>query len=142
MLRASSLLSASTIIHALWSPSLQPQSARVRKWEPLRRNASRTRTQAFASASCATSTRNRGMARTPRSRVTATLNITPGRESRPGADTGLLAPCHFRQVRLRGLEGLLFAPMGKVPEILGDAGRVGAVFALVEPRTHEPSVRA
>jgi hypothetical protein len=38
MARASSLLFTSTVIQALWFPSSHPQSAWVRKWEPLDRN--------------------------------------------------------------------------------------------------------
>jgi len=44
--RASSLLSTSTIIHAWCSPSMQPQSAFLRKWEPLVRKTVTTRAQA------------------------------------------------------------------------------------------------
>src|SRR5206468_11957101 len=58
MLRASSLLSTSTSIHALWSPSLHPQSARDRKWDPVLRKTSTTLAQATVDASWGTSMRN------------------------------------------------------------------------------------
>ena len=59
--RASSLLSASTTIHALCTPSLQPKSACVRKWEPLSKSTLAARAQATTSDSCGTSRRNLDM---------------------------------------------------------------------------------
>src|SRR5262249_9817478 len=61
MLRASFLLSTSTTIQALCTPSSQPKSAWVRKCEPVSRRILLARAQATISASCGTSTRNLAM---------------------------------------------------------------------------------
>jgi len=58
MWSASSLLSTSTTIHALCSPSLHPQSAWLKKWDPLLRKTSTARAHATAASSCGTSMRN------------------------------------------------------------------------------------
>src|SRR5512139_2907942 len=62
MRRASSLLSTSTMSHALCSPSMHPQSVCVTKWEPVFRKISTTRAHATVSSSCGTSMRNLAMA--------------------------------------------------------------------------------
>src|SRR5262245_49986284 len=59
--RASSLLSTSTTIHALCTPSWQPKSACVKKCEPLSRSTLAAREQATTSDSCGTSMRNLAM---------------------------------------------------------------------------------
>src|SRR5262245_25753518 len=61
MFRASSLLSTSTTIHALWTSSQQPKSACVKKWEPDSRRTLAARAHATTSDSCGTSMRNLGM---------------------------------------------------------------------------------
>src|SRR6476619_3658152 len=61
MFRASSLLSTSTTIHALWTPSLQPKSACVKKCEPLSSSTLLARAHDTTPDSCGTSTRNLGM---------------------------------------------------------------------------------
>jgi len=60
-LRASSLLSTSTTIHALCTPSRQPISACVKKCEPLSRSTLLARAHETASDSCGTSIRNLAM---------------------------------------------------------------------------------
>src|SRR6185503_17515297 len=57
-LRASSLLSRSTMNHALCTPSEHPKSAWVMKCEPVRSNSSAARAHAYAVFSCGTSIRN------------------------------------------------------------------------------------
>src|SRR5262245_52961183 len=61
MFRASSLLSTSTTIHALWTPSQQPKSAWVKKCDPVSRSTLAARAHATTSDSCGTSMRNFGM---------------------------------------------------------------------------------
>src|SRR5262245_10621465 len=61
MALASFRLSTSTMIHPLCSPSKHPQSAWVKKWEPVLKKASTARAQATCSASCSTSIRNLGI---------------------------------------------------------------------------------
>src|SRR5512132_427200 len=46
---------------ARWSPSRQPQSALVRKWEPVVRKTCTARAHVTVSESCGTSIRNRGI---------------------------------------------------------------------------------
>src|SRR5690349_21153 len=58
MARACSLFSTSTMIQALCSPSEHPQSACVRKCDPLLRKASTARRHDTVVASCGTSIRN------------------------------------------------------------------------------------
>src|SRR5580765_5809177 len=65
MFRTSALFSPSTTIHARWSPSWQPKSAFVRKWEPTSSRSFDARAQATASDSCATSIKNLCMNRLP-----------------------------------------------------------------------------
>src|SRR5262245_45004357 len=57
---ASGLVSTSTRIHALCTPSLQPHSAFVRKCDPVERNTCTTRVHSSVSASWGTSIRNFG----------------------------------------------------------------------------------
>src|SRR5215470_4956779 len=66
MLRASSLLLTSTTIQALWTPSLQPKSAWVRKCEPVSSRSLLARAQATTPDSCGTSSRNLAMGNPPR----------------------------------------------------------------------------
>src|SRR5215468_5045943 len=61
MFRASSLLSTSTTIHALCTPSQQPKSAWVKKCEPVSRSTLAARAHATTSDSCGTSMRNLAM---------------------------------------------------------------------------------
>src|SRR6266446_1114062 len=63
--RASSFLSTSTIIHALCSPSMHPHSARVRKWDPVRKKISTVRVHSVTSLGCGTSMKKRGMGKSP-----------------------------------------------------------------------------
>src|SRR5436190_16912106 len=65
--RASALLPTSTMIQALWAPSMQPQSAWVRKWDPVESSTRTARAQATVSVSCGTSIRNRATANLPSS---------------------------------------------------------------------------
>ena len=58
MLRASSLLSTSTTIHALCTPSLHPHSVRLKKWDPVLRKTWTARAHAVGVPSCGTSMRN------------------------------------------------------------------------------------
>src|SRR5262245_48486469 len=63
MLRASSRLVTSTIIHALWTPSSQPKSEWVRKCEPVSSRILAARAQATFSDSCGTSIKNLAIGR-------------------------------------------------------------------------------
>ena len=72
MLRASSLLSTSTNIHALCTPSLHPHSVRLKKWDPVLRKTWTARAHAVGVPSCGTSMRN-----------LAVISISPLLQPRP-----------------------------------------------------------
>src|SRR5258705_2567081 len=95
MARAMSLLSTSAMIQALCSPSMHPQSACERKWDPVLRKTWAARRHAIAFASCGTSIRNLAAMGCPP--VIVTL---PAEPSRAAARAEVLLVRDERQRRL------------------------------------------
>src|SRR5262249_13567201 len=108
MCSAASLLSTSTIIHALWSPSLQPQSAWLRKCDPVVRKSSTVRAHATVPSSWGTSMRNLAIGGVSSPLAALRKTLSP---SRGGALPDRRAP--YRDA----------SPRQERPHLLEDVGR-------------------